>query len=103
MTERFGYRVPMRNLLTRSGMGLFGALSLVVAACGGSTSGTTVSPDTACNDAAGCKADNSALIGVCVGSATDGAACDPAKGPSCLPPARCSNGVCTITDPATCK
>lgn len=41
--------------------------------------------------------------GTCVAPAADGAACNNATGPKCVAPARCTNGVCTITDPALCK
>lgn len=41
--------------------------------------------------------------GTCQAPAADGAACNDATGPSCLAPARCLSGVCTVTDPTSCK
>ena len=49
-------------------------------------------------------------MGTCTAPAADGAACDLAKGPLCLPPAACTittdggtSGTCTTKDPATCQ
>ena len=50
-----------------------------------------------------CTATNIFIPGTCLKFAADGAACDPTNGPDCQPPARCSGGVCRITDPTTCK
>ncbi len=41
--------------------------------------------------------------GTCLAAAKDGQACDEMAGPKCLSQAMCSNGVCTLTDPASCK
>jgi hypothetical protein len=41
--------------------------------------------------------------GKCVAPAADGAACDDTKGPSCLPPAYCAAGKCTLPDSSTCQ
>jgi hypothetical protein len=58
---------------------------------------------TTCTGAAECKIPAGSTTGPCVAPAADGAACNEATGPKCLAPARCTNGVCTITDPATCR
>jgi hypothetical protein len=43
------------------------------------------------------------LAGTCSMAAPDGAACSTATtGPSCLPPARCVAGRCTLPDPRSC-
>lgn len=39
----------------------------------------------------------------CVAHAEDKAPCDDGKGPRCLSPARCLNGVCTVPDYAQCE
>ncbi len=44
-----------------------------------------------------------AATGTCQAPAADGAACDTAKGPDCLAPARCVSGQCKLPDPTTCK
>jgi hypothetical protein len=41
--------------------------------------------------------------GTCSAVAADGAPCNDANGPTCTAPARCTNGVCTLPDPAACK
>ncbi len=49
-------------------------------------------------------------LGTCVAPASDGASCDLAKGPLCMPPAFCklgntdggTTGTCTVNDPSTC-
>lgn len=41
--------------------------------------------------------------GTCIAAAEDGAACDDAQGPECLPGALCINGVCTLNDATTCN
>jgi hypothetical protein len=43
------------------------------------------------------------LSGTCQAPAADGATCNDFAGPKCLAPASCVNGICTITDPATCR
>lgn len=58
---------------------------------------------TACTGGAECKLAAGASTGPCVAPAADGAACSDGDGPKCVGPARCTNGVCTITDPASCK
>jgi hypothetical protein len=40
--------------------------------------------------------------GTCQAALADGAACTT-DGPSCQEPAECVNGVCTVSDPGTCK
>jgi hypothetical protein len=58
---------------------------------------------TTCTGGAECKIGAGSTTGPCVAAASDGATCNDTNGPKCLAPARCSGGVCTITDPATCK
>lgn len=41
--------------------------------------------------------------GVCEVAAADGQPCNTQTGPNCIEPAECTNGVCTITDPSSCK
>jgi len=41
--------------------------------------------------------------GTCGAIAADGAACDDAKGPHCIPPAVCAGGQCKLPDPTACK
>jgi hypothetical protein len=40
---------------------------------------------------------------VCVLAATDGAACDGARGPLCTPPAICNQGRCVVLDESSCR
>jgi len=65
--------------------------------CGADLSGTMYA---ACPASGTC----SALVGgTCSMAAADGAACSAAStGPSCLPPARCVGGRCTLPNPALC-
>jgi hypothetical protein len=49
-------------------------------------------------------------MGTCVAPAADGASCDLAKGPLCIPPAGCSittdggtTGTCVLKDPSSCQ
>ena len=65
-------------------------------ACGFSASGVTTCTKATCKVGTG-------ATGTCEALANDGAACDPVNGPSCLSPASCVNGVCTIANPASCK
>ncbi len=53
---------------------------------------------TACTGGSVCTSNN-----VCSAVAADGAACDDTKGPTCLAPARCMSGICTVVNPASCK
>jgi hypothetical protein len=48
-----------------------------------------------------CKLDGQK--GKCIAPANDGAGCNDQNGPHCIPPAHCVGGVCTISDPASCK
>lgn len=41
--------------------------------------------------------------GVCVAVVPDGQACNASQSKNCLDPAICSNGICTIVDPSSCK
>jgi len=73
----------------------------VGAACGYDTATTTY---TACNNGAHCVLATGKSTGTCVAPAADGAACDASKGSqSCLPPALCISGKCTLPDYSTCK
>jgi hypothetical protein len=64
---------------------------------------TTTGDLTECSDSGFCALAASSTTGTCVAAAADGQACDTTKGPLCVPPAACTNGTCTVTDPATCK
>jgi hypothetical protein len=44
-----------------------------------------------------------AMSGTCIAPAIDGGACNKEKGPGCLEPAKCIDGVCKVPDPALCK
>jgi hypothetical protein len=57
-------------------------------------------PVTVCTGSSECSG---LTTGSCMAPAADGASCNDTTGPRCVTPARCTNGVCTITDPATCK
>jgi hypothetical protein len=70
-------------------------------ACGALTTGTFA----ACSAGACYTANGIALvgeIGACKTDAADGQPCDPTHGPSCVLPARCVAGFCTLPVPATC-
>ncbi len=56
-----------------------------------------------CTNGAECQIPTLGSQGTCQAAAADGAACNDRDGPYCQDPARCQNGICTITDPATCK
>lgn len=56
-----------------------------------------------CAGGATCKTSPGTLQGTCQAPAADGQSCDDANGPSCIPPARCKGGVCTLPDPNACK
>jgi hypothetical protein len=58
---------------------------------------------TVCARSGKCKGGGMAGKGTCLAAAADGAACDLAQGPLCLPPARCVEGSCKLEDPAACK
>ncbi|MBX3207012.1 MAG: hypothetical protein KF764_18340 [Labilithrix sp.] len=58
---------------------------------------------TACTGGAECKIASGSTTGPCVAPAADGAPCNDGEGPKCLGPARCTSGVCTVVDPASCK
>jgi hypothetical protein len=46
---------------------------------------------------------NPTVPGTCTAPADDGAACDPALGPTCKPGAKCMGGICKTNDPTSCK
>lgn len=56
----------------------------------------------ACAAAGHCKTGANGQ-GTCQAAAADGQPCDTKNGPSCIEPADCVNGVCTLPDPAACK
>jgi hypothetical protein len=56
---------------------------------------------TVCTGAAMCK--TTGTSSVCLAAAEDGAACNPATGPHCMPPAYCDNGLCKLRDPTSCR
>lgn len=58
-------------------------------------------PGSLCSAASTCVGTSSSRT--CLAPAADGAPCDDVKGPHCLGPATCENGVCTLDDPAACK
>jgi hypothetical protein len=67
----------------------------------GETCGAVNNAKVAC--AANGRCDNmGGLTGKCQAALADGASCS-AAGPNCQAPAVCTDGVCTIPDPATCK
>jgi hypothetical protein len=56
-----------------------------------------------CNAAGHCSIPQGQSQGTCQAHAADGASCDDTNGPSCLSPALCLNGKCTLPDPSSCK
>lgn len=79
-------------------------------ACGITLEGTTIKSITLCDKGGYCKGVDVAkgvFTGTCAPAAADGAACVAGDGlgagPGCIPPAKCVDGVCKISDPATCK
>jgi hypothetical protein len=66
--------------------------------CGNAADGTL----TLCAGSGLCQSADGATMGTCQAVATDGAACDPLNGPSCLPPAACLGTACALLDPTTC-
>lgn len=56
----------------------------------------------ACAAAGRCKTGPTGQ-GTCLAAAADGQPCSDKDGPSCIEPADCVNGVCTLPDPASCK
>jgi hypothetical protein len=56
-----------------------------------------------CVGDATCKLAGAGFQGTCQAPAADGAACNEQDGPHCQEPASCVSGICTITDPSTCK
>lgn len=78
---------------------------LTLAAAGGAC-GIVDSKFVLCQAGNYCKtAGSAAFMGTCAPQAAEGGGCntDPAKGPSCLAPAKCDTGVCRVADPSTCK
>jgi hypothetical protein len=78
---------------------------LTLAAPGGAC-GVVNSKFVLCQAGNYCKtAGSTAFMGTCAPQAAEGGGCDtdPAKGPSCLAPAKCDTGVCKVANPANCK
>ncbi len=73
-------------------------LAAAGAACGITSNGYFY-----CSASGVCRQTSATMPGTCVAAAADGASCDDAMGPGCLPPATCSGGVCKIVDPSACK
>ena len=57
---------------------------------------------TACKASGTCDTD-ATLAGTCKAPAADGASCDLTKGPGCVPPASCVDGLCKLEDPTACQ
>jgi hypothetical protein len=66
--------------------------------CGVGNGGLTI-----CASNGMCKTSGASQSGTCLAAAADGAKCDDTNGPTCQIPARCVGGVCTLSDPASCK
>ncbi len=56
-----------------------------------------------CGAAGHCTIPQGQTKGTCQAAAADGASCDPQNGPTCMAPAICVNGKCTLPDPSSCK
>ncbi len=77
----------------------------------GSACGVSAGIDTKCSGAATCvgagsgsgSGSGSGTLGTCVAPAADGAPCDDVAGPTCLTPARCVGGTCTLPGAETCS
>jgi hypothetical protein len=70
-------------------------------ASAGQPCGSAASTWAVCSAGSSCSS-AAADGGVCEGPLSDGSACRADGGPSCLTPARCIAGVCTIESPAVC-
>ena len=55
-----------------------------------------------CSASGHCKITAPAVMGTCLAAAADGAACDAANGPDCMPPAQCVSGVCKLPNATSC-
>jgi hypothetical protein len=55
-----------------------------------------------CSGLGTCNIASGATKGTCSASAADGDSCGQ-SGPSCMPPASCVGGTCSVENPATCK
>jgi len=75
----------------------------VVAAKAGETCGLVGTEFKLCSAGAKCITTAGTMSGTCIAAAVDGAACNTKDGPDCLAPAKCTNGVCKLPDPAACK
>ncbi len=56
-----------------------------------------------CSGGGHCNIPTGSTQGTCQAPAADGAACDAQKGPTCLQPALCVNGQCTLSNPKNCN
>lgn len=72
-------------------------------AAAGKPCGLIDSNYTICTGGSTCRMATGQVSGTCEAPAADGAACDDAKGPTCLAPATCANGLCRIDDATACK
>ena len=75
----------------------------VTVASAGQPCGLTGNGYAVCGAGGFCKGAAGAKPGTCLAAAADGQPCDDTNGPQCTSPARCDNGVCKLTDPASCK
>jgi hypothetical protein len=75
--------------------------AVVVAAAAGERCGYVRDDYKVCAAGARCIA-NPEGFDRCVPPAADGAACDRSKGPDCLAPAKCFNGVCMLPSATSC-
>jgi hypothetical protein len=55
-----------------------------------------------CSGGGRCQIGAAAVMGTCLASAADGAACDSTNGPDCVSPAQCIGAVCKLPNPAGC-
>jgi len=67
--------------------------------CGVSADGTV----SICGAAGACPLPDGATTGTCQAAVLEGAACDPAQGPNCLPPGTCLGNVCASLNPSSCQ
>lgn len=77
-------------------------IALAIATSGGSCGADSITPSkfTLCPANGSC---DSVLNGNCHATAADGAACSTdSTGPSCLSPAKCVSGICTLPDATAC-
>jgi hypothetical protein len=78
-----------------------GACTTISLATAGGACGTINNALTSCSGSGTCPPTGASAT--CVAPAADFGNCDPVNGPSCLSPAQCIGGVCTLPTPASCK